>query len=257
MNSRSTLVAARWSASALGLAGIVLLFHRWLHVNQTTVALTLFLYILLLAVEWGLRYALIASIAATLCYNFFFLPPVNTLTIADPQNWLALFVFLSPSLIASRLSQRARDDARDARSRQRELAILFSLSRELLATEHVSTLLNAAPAAVASAVAAGKCILYLLEGDKLFQAGSTSSDIEIPHYRALASQLYEVTRGTDELQIPLRSGARPTGLLLLTETTLTLETAQAIGSLISLALDRAQALENLARGEAAKESERM
>ena len=255
--SRSITAAIRWPVSACGLAGIVLLFHRWLHVNQTTVALTLLLYVLLLAAEWGLRYALAVSVAATLCYNFFFLPPLNTLNVADPQNWIALLAFLATSLIASRLSQKARDEARDARSRQRELAILFSLSRELLATETVSALLSAAPAAVASAVAAEECVLYLLEGDKIYQADSTASDIEPQHFRALASQLYQVSRQGDVLQIPLRSGTRTTGLLLLTETALTLETAEAIGSLISLALDRSQALEDLARGEAAKESERM
>ncbi len=60
-------------------------------VNPTTVALSLLLLILVLAAEWGLRYAVVVSIFATAAYNFFFLPPVDTFTIADSQNWLALF----------------------------------------------------------------------------------------------------------------------------------------------------------------------
>src|ERR1700761_4368931 len=129
MNSRRTIAATRWTLSVSALAGIVLVYRFWLHVNPTTVALTLLLFILLIAAEWGLRYAVVLSIGATACYNFFFLPPVGTFTISDPQNWLALLAFLGTSIMASRLSERARDEANEARSRQRELEILFRLSR--------------------------------------------------------------------------------------------------------------------------------
>ena len=78
-------------------------------------------------------------------YNFSFLPPIGTFTIADPQNWLALFAFLTTAIVASRLSERARDDASDARARQRELDALFRLSRELLETESVSSLAQLNP----------------------------------------------------------------------------------------------------------------
>lgn len=109
-----------------GLAGIILVYRHLVGVNSTTVALTLLLFILLIASAWGLRYAVVLSLAATACYNFFFLPPIGTFTIADPQNWLALFAFLVTAILASRLSQRARDQAENAPGRQRELKILFS-----------------------------------------------------------------------------------------------------------------------------------
>src|ERR1700760_4287785 len=163
MNSRRTIAVTRWSLAFIALAGIVLVYHRWLHVNPTTVALTLLLFILLLAAEWGLRYAVVISVVATALYNFFFLPPVGTFTISDPQNWLALLAFLGTSIMASRLSERARDEAKDARSRQRELEVLFRLSRELLQSESVATLLTSVPAAVASVTAAKSGMLYLLE----------------------------------------------------------------------------------------------
>ena len=75
----------RWLVAFGALAGIVLVYRRWLHVNPTTVALTLLLLILFLAAEWGLLYAVVVSLAATACYNFYFLPPVGTFTISDPQ----------------------------------------------------------------------------------------------------------------------------------------------------------------------------
>ena len=67
-----------------------------------------------------------------LSFNFFFLPPVGTFTIADPHNWVALFAFLSVSLVASNLSAVARARTQEAVGRRDELARLFDLSRDVL-----------------------------------------------------------------------------------------------------------------------------
>jgi two-component system sensor histidine kinase KdpD len=258
MNSRRTVEVMRWTLSTCALAGIVLVFRRWLHVNPTTVALILLLFILVLATEWGLRYAVVIAVGATACFNFFFLPPVGTFTIADPQNWVALFAFLATAILASRLSNRARNEAAEARARQRELEVLLVLSRELLQTESVSDLLNAAPATVASVLSAPSVALYLLDGDKLIQAGeSSASAVELPHYRQLANELSTPREDGDDLMVPLRSGVKPRGLLQIRGAVVSMKTAEAIGGLVAITMDRAQALENVARGEAAKESERL
>ncbi len=258
MNSRRTLAITRWTISLGALAGIVLVFQRWLHVNPTTVALTLLLYILVLAAEFGLRYAVTTALLSTACYNYYFLPPAGTFTIADPQNWLALLAFLATAILASRLSDRARDEAAEARARQRELEVLLQLSRELLRTESVNALLNNAPASVASALATSSAALYLLEGDRWFQAGAEgASGVELPHYRKVATELTRPRRDGEELLIPLRTGVRPRGLLMIRCASLTMSTAEAVGGLVSVTIDRALALEEVARGEAAKEGERL
>ncbi len=258
MSSRRIIEITRWMLSSGALAGIVLVYRRLLYVNPTTVALTLLLFILFLAAEWGLSYAVVISIAAAACYNFFFLPPVGTFTISDPQNWLALFAFLVTAIIASRLSQRARNQANQALARQQELEVLFHLSRELLQTESVATLLSSIPSAVASVTDSTSAVLYLLEGDRVFRAGGEEiSHVEIPHLRQLATLLSPVNNSPDEIQVPLRTGVRPRGLLLLRGASLSVKTSEAIGGLISISIDRSQALENIARAEAAKESERL
>lgn len=258
MNSRRTLVLTRWVLALSALAGIVLAYKRWFHVNPTTVALTLLLLVLVLAAEWGLRYAIVVSIAAAACYNFFFLPLLDTFTIADTQNWLALFAFLATAIIASRLSQQVRDEADEARSRQMELDTLFRLSRELLQSDSFASLLSSLPATVVGITGARSGYLYLMEGERLYQTGGSSvSDVEFPHLTKLSESLMRPQREGEELQIPLHSGVRPKGLFVLHLSQLTPATADAIGGLISMALDRAQALENLARGEAVKESERL
>ncbi|HEX5110740.1 MAG TPA: DUF4118 domain-containing protein [Vicinamibacterales bacterium] len=55
-----------------------------------------------------------ASVTALLAFNFFFLPPVGALTIADPQNWIALAAFVIVAMIASHLSAAAQARAREA-----------------------------------------------------------------------------------------------------------------------------------------------
>ena len=258
MNSPRVIESVRWTAAFGSLAATVLLYRRWLHVNPTTVALTLLLLILVLAAEFGLRYAVAVSVVATALYNFYFLPPIGTFTITDPQNWLALFAFLATAIIASRLAQRAKDEASDARARQRELEVLFRLSRELLQSESVASLLTSIPSAVASVTAATSGVLYLIDGDRVFQAGAVGvTAVEVPHLRQLAHALPGARGDGDEMQVPIRTGMRPKGLLLLRGVTLSQESAEALGSLISLSIDRAQALEGVARGEAAKESERL
>lgn len=258
MNSRRIVAITRWLLAFAALAGIVFVYRHWLHVDATTVSLTLLLLILVLAAQWGLRYAVVISVAATACYNFFFLPPLGTFTIADPLNWLSLVAFLATAIIASRLSQNARDQASEARSRQKELEILFQLSRELLQTESVATLVSSVPSAVASVTGATSATLYLLDGDRIYHGASVKvSEIEIPYLRQLATTLPAVGIVADEIQVPLRTGVRPKGLLLLRGATISAKTSEAIGGLVSISIDRAQALENVTRGEAAKESERL
>ena len=88
-------IAARTAGALAAIGAITFLYHRVFSVNSTTVALSYLLAILIVATAWGLTEAVIASVVAMLCFNFFFLPPLGTFTIADPQNWVALLAFLS------------------------------------------------------------------------------------------------------------------------------------------------------------------
>jgi two-component system, OmpR family, sensor histidine kinase KdpD len=106
--------------------------YKVVPVNATTVGFAYLLVILVVASTWGFLEAGLASVLATLVFNFFFLPPVGRFTIADPQNWVALFSFLATSLIASRLSARAKARASEALERQQDLDRLYTFSRAML-----------------------------------------------------------------------------------------------------------------------------
>ena len=254
--------------AALALAAIVAVYHLWLHVNQTTVALTLLMLVLALASRWGLRYAVVTSLAAAVLYNYYFLPPVETFIINDPQNWLALFAFLATAVVGSRLAGRIREEAADARLRQRELEVLYGLSRELLQSENVAGLLNAVAPAIVRVSGADAAVVYLLDGSRRYLAGDPAAlPMDDIGMRQLALTLAgpdiltdTVTAthfGVTESRVPLRVGVRPRGLLIVKGVKLSTDTLEAIGGLVSVALDRAQALENVAHAEAGKESERL
>lgn len=95
------------------------------HINSTTVALVLLLTVLFIATGWGARPAIVASLLGVACFNFFFLPPVGTFTINDPDNWIALFVFLLTAITAGQLSARARRRAEEADAGRREIERLY------------------------------------------------------------------------------------------------------------------------------------
>jgi len=249
----------RWIAAAAVLVGIVLFYRHWPHVNPTTVALTLLLFILVLAANWGLRYAVATSLAATACYNFFFLPPVGTFTIADPENWLALFSFLGTSVVASRLSARIKEEALDARTRQKEVEVLYELSRELLLTDNVAELLNAIPGKIAQVVGVSGVLLFLTDGERIYFSGTedgTTSETARLRELSYLPAVTSICEGQKDA-VPLRAGVRPRGVLILQNRTVSNETLEAIGGLVSISIDRAQALEDVSRSKAANASERL
>jgi two-component system sensor histidine kinase KdpD len=109
------------AASLIIIAGLVGFFRHVLRVNQTTVALSFLLVILAVSAVWGMAVSISMSVLAMLLFNYFFLPPVGTFTITDPQNWVALFAFLVTSITGSQLSSRIRKKADEAHLRRREI----------------------------------------------------------------------------------------------------------------------------------------
>jgi two-component system sensor histidine kinase KdpD len=272
--------AARWFLIASGLAGIVALYHHFPRANNTTVSLTLLLLVLLFAGSWGLRYAIGASIAAALIFDRFFLPPVGTFTISDTQNEIALFVFLATAIYASHLASRIREESHEADTRRLESEMLYRLGRQLLQPENVAQLLNFIPSSVANAFNSPAVTLYLADGDRIYLSdpkrisspnvawnpgdtpGTTGVELnraEIVHDLREA-MLHPVTTSTADgfpAVIPLRVGVRPSGAVLLEATTLSRETMEGLSGLVSMSIERAEALEDSARSKAAKETERL
>lgn len=244
---------------ALSVAQIALIvgFGRLLHANAITAGFGFLIIVLFISAGWGLRTAIVASVAATLSYNYFFLPPVGTFTIADPHNWIALFAFLLTSIVASQLSERARRETFNATCRRRELEQLYTLSQQMLTADNVLGLINAIPQKIVAIFGTGFAALYTTHSKKVYY-----SDINA-HERVSAEELMQVTlRGESAAKegiriLPLRLGLRSVGALALAGRELSPESVEAVGSLVAIAIERAGAIEQLAHSEAGRESERL
>ena len=246
--------ALRYFIVAAAIAGITAAAFR-LHVNQTTVALMFLVMVLLTSAYWGLRYAVVLAVGATAAFNFFFLPPVGTFTIADPQNWIALFAFLVTALVASNLAERARRSAEGAEQRRREVERLYGLSQRLLASDNVLELLNALPKYVQETFSVGS-VVAMAAGHPAVYRSSLDAAFEESVLRSTLLRGEPITQAGVSY-VPLRLGMRTVGALGVAGADLSRATFDALGSLAGLAIERARALEALSKNRAEQEHERL
>src|SRR5882672_7868332 len=205
---------------------------RALHdVSATTVALALLLVVLGAATVARLRIAIVVSIMAMLTLNFFFLPPVGTFTIADPQNWIALVAFLIVAVIASNLSAAAQDRAREAIARRNEVTRLFDLTRDVLLTTDRASAIDALARHVARRFELSKVAICLPADHRwrIHQGGDEQIELDV----SMLNTAMVKARGTLEFDarqraygghirggeqneismVPLRHGTKAVGLL--------------------------------------------
>ncbi len=249
----------RFAISAAVVPSVVFLYFRWLHVNPTTVGFTFLLVILLISAAWGLRYAIFTAVLATVAYNYFFLPPLLRFTIADPQNWIALFAFLVTAVVASQLSERARRGTLHADQRRHEVERLYSFSQELWVSENVFELLNIIPKHIVDSFNVSGAALFL-EGKQqaYFFDEASRSLFPIEQLKAISDRGEPVLDREHRMcYMPLRMGVRSVGALGLAGCDLSRESLEAIGSLAAISIERANTVEKLTRSEAARESDRL
>ncbi|HEY1913335.1 MAG TPA: ATP-binding protein [Vicinamibacterales bacterium] len=251
------LIRLALSLVAVGL--LTLADVQWLQVsNGTTVALGFLLIVLVAATTSPLWVAITTSVAAMISFNFFFLPPVRTLTIADPQNWVALFTFLAVSLVASNLSSMARSRTEEALARRDEMTRLFDVSRDvLLMTDSRQALPD-----LARAVARR----FDLDYAAICLPGADGWDIAAGGALAVSLNPAELSRafsGNQRLEsgpltlVPLRLGAKPIGLLAISGHAPEAGALDALGGMAAIAIERAHFLEELKSVELAKQREEL
>lgn len=217
---------------------------RWIPgVSPTTVGLALLLVVLIAATVARLWVATVAAIAATLALNFFFLPPVGTFTIADPQNWIAVVAFLVTAVIASNLSAAARARAEDAIARRNEVTRLFDLTRDVLVTTEAAGALDTLARHVARRFELPSVAICLpMDGGwRMHQGGS--SDVRVD-----AGALNDAFDGSrtvaveEVLIVPLRHGSKTVGLLAARGPAMDAGALDAVAGVVAIAIERAQFL---------------
>ncbi len=244
--------------AALSVAGITLVGHRWLHLNPTTIALAFLLGVLGISASWGLRQAVFMSVIATLAFNYFFLPPIGTFNISDPQNWIALFAFLVTAVTASEMSERARRGTRSAVERRQELERLYAFSQLLLSSDNPAELLNLIPRYIVESFGIRSAALSLSSRSDVYRSGPDIDGLESRDLQLIGMRGEPRIDAVHQLAfMPLRMGMRVVGCMGVAGSVLSRQTLEAIGSLVAIAIERAGAVEKLSRAEAARESEQL
>jgi two-component system, OmpR family, sensor histidine kinase KdpD len=255
------LLAGRAFGFAVSLAIIAVITAFFRHargVNQTTIALTFLLAILAVSAVWGMAVSVFMSVAAVLSFNYFFLPPVGTFTIADPQNWVALFAFLVTSIMGSQLSARIRKEADEAHQRRREIERLYRFSQKLLAEGNVIQLMNAIPNYIVESFEGGAAELFLPQKDKFYRSGFGAAHLDEEKMKSVFLRDEGVFESQEGLYfIPVRMGVRPIASLGISGSRLSRQTLDAVGSLVAIAIERARAVEKLGETEAERQGERL
>jgi two-component system sensor histidine kinase KdpD len=262
-----------WSTGFVALAlGVGLILQQFLDVQN--VALVFLTAVLASAVSYGLLPALYASVASMLTFNFFFLPPVHTFTIADPENVVALFFFLIVALIASNLTARVRSQAVVARQRAKTTEDLYLFSRKLAGVGTLDDVLWATAFQIASMLRV-RVVILTPEGssvavkagyppeDTLDQADLAAAKWAFEHDRA-AGRGADTLPGAKRLFIPMRTGRGPVGVIgidsdkegpLLTPEQRRL--LDALSDQAALAIERVHLVDDVDRAKLAVEADRL
>ncbi len=247
---------ARLTVSLAIVAAITLVCYAIVPVNAATAGFIYLLAVLLIASTWGLVEAAGASIAAVFCFNFYFLPPVGTLTIADPQNWVALFTFLVTSIVASQLSRRAQQRTVDAVSSQREMERLYALGRAILLAGPQEDAGREIARQVARIFELEGVALYSRRDGVIYQAGAADlSDLE-DKLRQVALEASVVTdKPARTTLVAIRLGGEPIGSLAIRGTAPSDAALQSVCNLAAISLERVKIQETFTQAEIARRSD--
>jgi two-component system, OmpR family, sensor histidine kinase KdpD len=245
----------------VALSGVVLVTYvgyRLIPVNATTVGFAYLLLILIVASTSGFLEAALSSLLATLLFNFFFLPPVGTFTVADPQNWVALFSFLATSLIASRLSTTAKTRALEAIERQRDLERLYAFSRAMLLIDRGAPVAKQLVEKLADIFSLESALLYERHTGEFYCVGVPGPEGFEDDLRRVALPDGPSTKGRPPwVIVGVRSGSEPVASMALHGTTMPDSVLQGVANLVAVGLERARAQDLAQQVEAARQSEQL
>jgi two-component system sensor histidine kinase KdpD len=256
---------------AVGL-GVGELIQPWFGIEN--VDLVFLTAVVVVAVRFGLWPSLLASVAASLCYNFFFLPPVYTFTITDPTNVAAFFFFMLIAILVSNVAARVRSQADSAIGRVRTTESLYAFSRKLAGTATLDDVLWAT--AYQTALMLGVRVVLLLPeaGVLTVKAGYPPEDQLDKADLAAANWAWgndrPAGRGSDTLPgakrlfLPMRTGRGPIGVIGIdddrTGPLLTPDQRRLLDALVdqgALAIERVLLVEDMDRVKRTVESERL
>ncbi len=253
-----TSIMARTAVCLLTVMAITIFFHYGPSVNATTVGFVYLLAILLASTAFELQPLIAMCFTATLAYDFFFLPPVGSFDVTDPGDWVALAAFLVTAVIGCRISTSERKQAREAVLMRLEVEKLYALSSRLLGAKDPVDVMDTMPGDIVAAFGLESAALYISASQKTFCSETRLPDRAIQHMKAAASIGHLQIAADRKISVaPIRLGESVAGSIALCGPAPATETLEAVAAIVGLAIERANAIEHIAKIEAARESERL
>jgi two-component system sensor histidine kinase KdpD len=206
--------------AALGIGHVI----QW-YIGAQSISLVFLMAVLVSAIAWGLLPSLFACLLSVLAFNFFFLPPLYTFTIADPENVVALFFFLLVAVVVSNLTAATRSQIVTARRRAKATAELYAFSRKLAGIGPLDDLLWATAYQVSSMLNVRTVLLMpTREGVGLDVASGYPPEDQLDDADMAAARWtwehnHAAGRGSDTLPggkrlfLPLRTGSGSVGVI--------------------------------------------
>jgi two-component system sensor histidine kinase KdpD len=255
---RAIKILLRYAVLTAAALLLVELFRKVIPANQTTIALSFLMLVLVTASRWRLAYSVYLSILSALVYEFFFLPPAGRVAIADPENWVALGAFVCCAVLVSHLAEREHRHAATSEKRREEVERLYEFSQQLLLQEDLRGLARTTPSVAVAVFGFRAVALYVRDEDAGYYSDPRNELVALANMRVAASQTETGIAARDGMQvIPLRLGMQSLGVLAVTDGGYSQQIYEAIGSLVAIALARGAAVEQSSRLEASRENERL
>ena len=269
LDLRPYLIALIAVAAALGVGELI---QPWFGIEN--VDLVFLTAVVGVAVRYGLWPSLVASVAASLCYNFFFLPPIYTFTIADPTNVVAFFFFIAMSVIVSNVGARVRSQAVVAMTRARATESLYAFSRKLAGAGTLDDVLWATAYQTALMLKVRVVLLLPEDGSIAVKSGYPPEDTLDAADLAAAKWAWEndraAGRGSDTLPgakrlfLPMHTGRGAVGIVGIDGDKpgppLTPDQRRLLDALMdqaALAIERVRLVEDLERAKRTAETDRL
>jgi two-component system sensor histidine kinase KdpD len=266
------LTAYAGSTGAVALAlGIGSLIERFVGVQS--ISLVFLMAVLSTAIVWGLVPALFACLLSVLTFNFFFLPPIYTLTISDPENVVALFFFALVAVIVSNLTAATRSQVVSARARAKATAELYAFSRKLAGIGTLDDLLWATAFQVSSMLKVSTVLLLpdqeatSLSLASAYPPDDTLDEADMAAARWCWEHNHPTGRGSDTLPggkwlfLPLRTGSGTVGVIgIERDAQLTPDEHRLLDALadqVAVAIERISLARGLAEARVLAETERL
>ena len=193
-----------FTLAAVATATIALILLR-AKLSTQVIALLYLLPVMLSATRWGLLSALVASLVAFLAFNYFFITPIHTLVVSDPEELLALLVFLTVAVLVSQSVGAANLHAAQARARELEATTLYNLTKALGAQAGLDEILSSITRQVTEAFGLASCEISLTAADGRVESKA--------HYESTESDPAEHGQ---PVEIPLAAHQATMGVLRLT-----------------------------------------